>query len=475
MRRSAAPLVVALLTLAACGSGGVDDARPAVDDLWAEEGDLVEVEAPDPLLLPGPGLPDGAVLTHVERPDPTYEAPTSAEALEQVLNPAQTVYADPGADDPARGRSLTVGRSWEGDVETGLWWPDGSVPLALPGVEGGRVGRFGDAWLVGWDLPIDHDCGCQQEGFVLGRGVDRGSVVAAARAAEVLGPRPSLPAAARPGLRSLGTTSGVGDRVPGPGPRPQVLTVRLPAGEVRVVVHRADPRLVVHAGIWAPDGKLPGLGARVVHAARPDGAYVMARSRDDVTVAQLEAVVASVVPATDADVEAALDHLAAEVPLADCFDADPSDLVVPDERPSLRGTTPDGGRWVVGIAWDGEVLNTCSTVAARGAEGMHGGSGGPAAIITDAPVALVGGHATLTHPGAYRAVVGHVVEGAAAVEVRTRGLPTVPAVLADAGPVPGRVWFAALVDVTPLGLHLPAIEAVALTPDGTELARTPPP
>lgn len=476
--RTAAVLLALVVPGVACSSGAATPDPPqaaprdaVVEAMWAVEGDEVEVLPLDRPYLPATALPDGVVLTDLGRSDDGEHRDLPPDPLDDPTRGAQTLYADPEAPDPARGRSLVVGRTTATDVAEGIVAPGGEA-ADLHGVEG-RIIRAGDLWVAAWPLPHTEECtACDQEGFVAGRGLDRDQVLAAARGAQVGGRRPALPVDLRPGLEPLGTVAGSGVHVPSWAPPPQHLTFRVGDAEVRLTVLRADPRLVAHLEVWASDGRFASLDTSLWRAeALGDGVVVQVGSSgtvDPPSEATVDGILAALRPADPDDVAAAQARLLASVPLAPC-DIELGGAADPTQA-HLFGTAGEA-RWVIGMSFARGTVSTCETIARVGTRPSSGGGGGPGALGDD-PVEVVSRGVVGTGDGrSYRVTVGHVPDVVARVAVAVVDLEPVDAALADTGPVPGRRWFAAVVDVTPLGLRDGPVTVVAHAPDGAEVAR----
>lgn len=440
--------------------------------MWAEDEPVVRIATPDIVLLPGPDAPPGAVLSGLQERDPELDAGSVEDLLASDDTAAQTLYADPDAADPLDGRVLMVGRSALSDTDTGLSFQGGEdVEI---NEDGGHLTEADGFTIAIWRLPPSPtlSCGCDQQGFVAGRGVTRAELLAAAERATVTGPEPSLPGEVVDGLRSLGTTTGAVWPVAIAGPRPQTLTVRLASGhEVDLAVRSGDVRLLPHTRIWAPRGRVvwPGWERRYVVQPGPEGTVVWATAPDAVPEQELEQLIASLVPATDAEVEAALEEIAS-IPLETC------DLEVTSEndtRGDLFGTTADGTRWTVGMMLQDGTLLTCQRLVPRGEvdTGAGSGSGHPSSSFTSPLELLPLGSTGLGDGRRYLTVGGYVDGRAARVVVEVGGLPPVEAELATTGPTGDRRWFALAVEAPTEGPPEIPVSAVAYDNDGAELAR----
>lgn len=444
--------VAGLALVAACGQDeptravGDDPAprSPVVEAMWAEDDGWVD-DGPGALHLPGPDAPDDAVLTEIRLPDPALVAGVRPQ------DSAQTLYADPDAADPATGRALIVGRTDLNDWDGFLDLPDGD-PVEVQGVEG-EVVEVADLVVVRWpDEDAGLDCGCERDWFVGGRGVDRADVVAAAEVADPRAARPSLPPAATEGLAPLGTMRMTLHEPIGPpvGLRLEVTTEGM---AVDVAVAGGDARQVAHVRFWAPDGATvtrhphptmatvlaDGSVAIATGASRPPGEGEPLEPEHFAPVA--EAVLASLVPATEADVAAAQQEIVAGIPLTPC-------AIGNGPQVDITGVTGDV-RWTVGVAHHDGILETCDALATTAGEATGGGlgAGGHRELDLTGPVEVVGGSTASDGGRWYRVVIGHVLAPATGVEVTVPGAAPVEAVLADAGPTPDRVWFATAVAI----------------------------
>lgn len=312
--RWAAVVVVAGLTVGGVACSGDDGPAPQsalVESMWTQDDPVVSADSPDPLVLPGPDLPDDVVLVDVARP--ASPAPGSPDPLDPS-GAAQTLYADPDASRPEAGPMLVVGRTQATDTGGTLVLVEDDTGGGDPGGEAVDVGHpdatrveVDGLVVVRWPLPVDYAC-CHQ-GFVAGRGVDIDEVMAAARAADVEAPRPSVPEEERSGLASLGTVAAEVRYFPGWSAYPERLRVSHDGGQAELRVHRGDPRMLAHVRFWSPDGDVPS-PFPTLHRVTilDDGTIVHATATTD-DVAAVESIVdeamASLVPATDAEIDAA--------------------------------------------------------------------------------------------------------------------------------------------------------------------------
>lgn len=481
---------VLVLGAAACGGGegprrtvaGTSDAptgsEPDVAALWAIEDPVIGVESPRPF-LPDPPTGGQVRVTGIDLPR-TDEATTTVERLGDPTSAAETLYADPAAPDPARGRALMVGRTTMTDI-------GGELVAGLEGEEvtvAGRTGRLyemaADTVAVVWGLELGPEisCGCTQSGFVAGRHIGRTEVLAAAEAATVSASRPSLSSQHRPGLEALGTAPYNQDDGGSTGVSPMSLHASVGGTRLSASVLAADPRLAVHSAFWAPDGEVVVSRWRTPQIAVPvEGAVVIVgpdrwtddeRASHDAFTRAANALVDSLRPATMDEVQAARAEIVRAVPL------DPCDAVEdPHDQVNLTGVTGVAGdtRWTVGIAYADGSLSTCEDIAEGGATSSGaGGGGGPEQLDLRTPVELIGGSNTGTGTRWYRVAIGHVTTDAARVEVTVAGSAPVDAVLADDGPAPGRRWFATVVETRAMDPNGQVV-VVARTADGTELGR----
>ncbi len=143
-------------------------------------------------------------------------------------------------------------------------------------------------------------------------------------------------------------------------------------------------------------------------------------------------------------------------------------------RGDLNGTAGTA-RWVFGITVADGALQTCDQVIPAGGPEIGAASFATPDFEarTESPVALVPGSTSGTGDGStYAFVAGDVAEEVTEVQVAAEGLDPAVADIAEAGPLPGRRWFAAVLDVTPLGLREVTGTVVARRADGSEVART---
>jgi len=225
----AATVAGLLLALAACSGEPVE-----VADV------VIEVHRPDEPLVLDPVLAPFEVRRVSLAP-----ASQTSVGYEPLINSA-TVYAVSGSDPPLDGATLLVGTSAGSAMIGG---PDPTVPGAHPvdldlGYGGATFGPAGDrSWVV---LPVGPS---DWIGYVVGRGVSKGDLVAAARGADFLGTPPTIATASLPhGFVPVVAGS------PGDGPVSwQGQQIELVADDilVRVSVVRADPRLATLWGFWA--------------------------------------------------------------------------------------------------------------------------------------------------------------------------------------------------------------------------------
>lgn len=454
-------LSLAAVAGVACGSGRGPSATPpeTISRAWEATAPQIDVRAPDPMLVPSP-VPDTTV-TLVEAPsgDPL------AAALE-VDQSAQTIWAERAPGDPLRGRMLLVGRTTLSDTD-GAFALEGR-PLELTGAKGAVVGRRGPLRLVTWPLPVS-DCACDQAAVVAGRNLTEAEVVAAARGARPLQPRPSIAPGALPdGLLSLGTLPalGLGDRWYGIAETIHVL-IGPTVVELRIV--DGDERLPLHLRFWIDDeATLEYEGSDHLNAVRSVGRHmVLTRARGTgVEAKRLDDVVGALHEA-GAGEAAAAERRATERPVdagdrCDLGSAGP----VPDEA-TFAGAV-DGQRWTITLGTrDGRYFESCH----GGSAGAGGGGGGPLPPPA-APdeVRFLGGMSTNGPGGRWLHVTaGDVPAGAAKVFVNVGDAPPVEAQVADHGPAPDRRWFAAaVVGEGPVE----STSVVVYGGDGREIARS---
>jgi hypothetical protein len=473
-----------LLLVAACGEDEPNRAAgdplgpplpPEVAALWAEDDPLITIAPPTTSWLP---TEDGGRLTSVRVAEPGGWPALPGPPVPN--GPAQTLYLDPTAADPATARALMVGRVELSDTDGALPVPGGEH-VTVGGADG-ELTEVGGLVVVTWPrADAGEVCACDQDLFVAGRGVARDAVLAAAEAADPLAPIPALPPEATDGLEPLGTSPMVLGWGLSGWLWSQTVEVERDGLAMVVSVATADPRLVEHARFWAPEGATASRWDRPLAAAQLDDATVAVATSTHfgggaavpidlaTAVPLVESAAAALVPATPEEVAAAQQQAFADEPVEPC-DAGPGDQV------DITGTTGDT-RWIVGIAHgDDGLLVICE--AGRGLDGSSGPgpvSAGHQDLDLTGPIEVVGRTGGLvTDGGASRqTIIGHVRAGATTVEVIFPGAAAAPAVLADTGPTPDRRWFAVVVEAT-VGGDDPGPTVVARDATGAEIGRTGP-
>jgi hypothetical protein len=426
---------------------------------------VVAISAPDPGLAPPDPLPDGLRIEEISVPDAS--ARPSPEDLLGVGAGAQTLYRDDAGE-----RWMVVARTESSDTGGGIAAVGAGELIELPdGLEASLL-EIGQTTIVGWDESDADDCDvCYQTGVVAGRGLTTDELLAAATAAMVLEPVPTLAADAIPdGLRAVSTAPLLDPFEDLGGLAERILVADADGDEALVFVYGGGAPVAEHLAFWIDDGTHVGaaLGTDAL-VTTVDDAAVLAVSFgiDHDLVAEF---VDGLWPADPDELSAVVAEVqqAPVTPADNCLSSETD----PEHTAVLGGTTSDGARWVAGFGLqpeDGDIT-TCHEVYVDGEQFGAGSSSGSAFEPPADPATIdVGSTGVSWAEGGWWIARGTVTADADSVLVTFAGTDEpLTAQLAHTGPADGWRWFAIATPATHEGR--PAISAVALDAAGQEIA-----